>query len=90
MENKDLKQNFIVATHLTPENEEQVKEATTKLIKWFQESKMDFNTSLSAMSTLIDYMLSHMPLTEDEIREMTTQLGDKIYNNVLKLRGSQR
>ena len=89
MEN-NFEGNFKVTTHSTPETEERVQEVTNKLARWFKDNKTDFNTAISAMSTLMGHILTHLPLKDDEIREMLKQIEDKIFNNVLELRGSQR
>ena len=89
MEN-NFEENFKVTRHSTSETEERVLEVTKKLVRWFKDNNMDFNTAISAMSTLMGHILTHLPLKDEEIREMLKQIEDKIFNNVLELRGSQK
>ncbi len=89
MEN-NFEENFKVTRHSTPETEERVQEVTEKLVRWFKDNNTDFNTAISAMSTLMGHILTHLPFEDEEIREMLKQIEDKIFNNVLELRGSQK
>ena len=89
MEN-NFEENFKVTRHSTPETEERVLEVTKKLVRWFKDNNTDFNTAISLMSTLMGHILTHLPLKDEEIREMLKQIEDKIFNNVLELRGSQK
>lgn len=86
----NFEENFKVTTHSSPETERRVQEITNKLVHWFKDNKTDFNTAISAMSTLMGHILTHMPLKDEEIREMLKQIEDKIFNNVLELRGSRK